>query len=359
MKSFIASPSKRAAVFALLFLLVSVTGLAQTPPSINSSDFEQAFIQGGISTRYSDTAITGTAGMQLQSLVNLTGADQTWNFESLPFRRNTPLSGESVSVSTYPGGAALADSFPTATHVEMITYDGDTSYDFYQITETGFYSLGYSQVIGGVASVGLRYTPPFQSLAFPLTYETQWTAASVAINPGEDTTQEQTDYYVDSWGTFTLPGTTPNSVLRLREKSTQVSSLYHDTSYSYDWISPSGYSAGVTTDSSQNALGASYSVPPAPNIVLNNNPSSEFSISVAANPVSSQTSVSFTLPSESQVRISLMDALGRESHVLMNSMAPAGTNTLPLDPANLMNGTYFLRMESDGNSAMQKVIVNR
>jgi hypothetical protein len=64
------------------------------------------------------------------------------------------------------------------------------------------------------------------------------------------------------------------------------------------------------------------------------------------------------LPGESQVRISLMDALGNQSQVLMNSMAHAGVNTLLLDPANLMNGAYFLRIESAGNVTMQKVIVN-
>jgi hypothetical protein len=53
-----------------------------------------------------------------------------------------------------------------------------------------------------------------------------------------------------------------------------------------------------------------------------------------------------------------MDALGKQSQVLMNGMAHAGVNMLPLDPANLTNGTYFLRIESAGNSSMQKVIVN-
>jgi hypothetical protein len=53
-----------------------------------------------------------------------------------------------------------------------------------------------------------------------------------------------------------------------------------------------------------------------------------------------------------------MDALGNQSQVLMNGMAHAGVNTLPLDPANLINGAYFLRIESAGNVTMQKVIVN-
>jgi hypothetical protein len=180
----------------------------------------------------------------------------------------------------------------------------------------------------------------------------------VAINPGADTTNEQANFNVDSWGTFTLPGNVSFPALRLRQKSTQISSSYHDTSYGYAWYALSGYSASISVNADQNALSASYSIAAGTNIVLNNTQSSPYSISATSNPISSPTNVSFTLPSECPVRISLMDALGRESHVLMNGMAHAGRNTLQLDPAELMNGTFFLRMESGGNSTMQKVIVS-
>jgi Secretion system C-terminal sorting domain len=358
MKSFLATPSKSTGAFAMLLLLASVPAFAQTPLTITSSDYQQAFINSGLPTRYTDTAITGAAGAQLQLLVTQTGANETWDFQNLPFRENAPLTGETFSVVAYPGGAALADSFPSATQVNIITYDGNTYYDFYQLTQTGYYALGASQLVNGISSISLQYSPPYELIAFPLTYGTQWTTSSVAINPGADTTNEQADFNVDSWGTIELPGNISFPALRLRQKSTQISSSYHDTSYSYAWYALSGYSASISVNAGQNALSASYSVPAAPNIVLHNAPGSSYSISTTSNPVSSQTNVSFTLPSEAQVRISLMDPLGHESHVLMNGTAHSGVNTFSLDPANLMNGMYFLRMESDGNSTMQKVIVN-
>ena len=332
--------------------------------TITSDQFAQGFTQRSASsqTQYSDT---GAAG--LQALVNQTGANQTWSFQGLPFVLNTSSNGNS-SVVAYPGGAALADSFPTATHVIISSSGGNTSYGFYEINQNGFYFLGNSQIRNGTPSIEVIFTPALQEFAFPLSYQTSWTGTSAVSAGGGYIETYNIDGLVDGWGSYGLPGNITNQALRVKTKSSIFSPqiingkdtipAYNDVRYSFLWFSLSGYSVTINADTNQKATDANYSIPNANSAVLNILTNDAFSIRAASNPISFLTNVSFTLPSESQVRISLLDPLGRESQVLMNGMAHSGVNTLSLDPANLMNGTYFLRIESGGNSAMQKVIVN-
>jgi hypothetical protein len=302
----------------------------------------------------------------LQSIVNQTGENQTWNFQSLPFILDT-TTDNNYTVVAYPGGAPIADSFPVATHVQIESSGGNTYYEFYKIDQTGFYAIGESQVQNGTASFVGKYYPPLEYLALPLTYQTSWTSTSTTSVEGINTTQE-VDGYVDGWGSYTLPGNNSSQALRVRTKTINVSLPiiigkdtivpgYTDISYSFVWFSPSSYSATINADSNQNATDAEYSVYGALNSVIENNSILNYSISVGSNPVTFLTNVSFTMPSESEVNISLMDPLGRQSQLLMNGMAHPGLNTLPLDPANLVNGTYFLRIQSDGYSEVQKIIV--
>ena len=350
--TFFATPSKRAAIFAATFLLASVPAFAQL--TITSSDFANGFYQYTTNQKvYVDAGTTG-----LQSLIDQTGANQSWNIQAIPFVLDTSVVNSNGSVVPYSSSFPEADSFPTATHVEKSITNGISSYYFYEINQTGLYLLGISQDSMGLnPKVYLTYTPPFEDYAFPLTYQTQWSSTSV-ISSGAFGYTMQEDNLVDSWGTYSLPDNSPIQALRVRRRTTAIYSFGNDTSYSFEWFNLSNFSATIDADVDQNATRAQYAVPGSTNIVSGDNSSLQFSIAIASNPVSSPTNVSFTLPSESQVRISLMDALGRQSQVLMNGMAHTGLNTLSLDPASLMNGTYFLRIESDGNSAMQKVIVN-
>jgi Secretion system C-terminal sorting domain len=367
--TFFATTSKRAAIFAALFLLASVPSFAQSPLYITGTDFENAF--STLTTAQNTYNDTNTVG--LQALINQTGANQTWSFQSLPpfvqdTTASTPITIVPISSRSFPE----ADSFPTATHVETFTSGSTNLYFFVRIDPSGFYSLGISgDSLGFNPRVLQTYSPPEENFAFPLTYQTQWSSTSVINAPPSSQTEEIVGL-VDGWGTYSIPGNNSIQALRIRTETIDNYPLtiysspngndtvpaYSDTSYSFEWFNLSNFSAEIDAGANQIATRASYAVPGAQNIVLNNPPTSQYSISVASNPVSSPTSVSFTLPSEASVRISLMDALGKQSQILMNGMAHAGVNTLPLDPANLMNGAYFLRVESAGNSSMQKVIVN-
>jgi hypothetical protein len=369
MKRFVTTPAKQAAFFAAIFLLACMPAFAQQPLNISSADFANGLSQFvSAQNTYNDNSTVG-----LQALVDQTGANQTWSFLALPFVLDTSTTngkGNGI-IAPYSSSFPKAASFPTATHVETIASGGNNLYFFIRVDQSGVYSLGISGDSMGTPIIFQTYTPPEENFAFPLTYQTAWSSTSVIGSEGYAYTEE-IDGYVDGWGTYSIPGNAPVQALRIRTKTidTYPSTIDStpngkdtipgsiDTSYSFQWFNLSSFSASIDADANQNAMDASYNTPESQNIVLNNTPTSQYSISVGSNPLRSPTNVSFNLPSESQVRVSLMDPLGRVSQVLMNGMAHSGVNTLPLDPTNLMNGTYFLRIESAGNTSMQKLIVS-
>ena len=64
------------------------------------------------------------------------------------------------------------------------------------------------------------------------------------------------------------------------------------------------------------------------------------------NPFNSSTTISFSVPEEAPIRISVFDALGRRVDVLADQVFAAGTYTLNWNANGQASGTYFYRMES-------------
>jgi hypothetical protein len=84
------------------------------------------------------------------------------------------------------------------------------------------------------------------------------------------------------------------------------------------------------------------------NLTLSENPAS-----------SSEAKVFFTLPEAGFAQMLLMDELGRNVRLLQNGFAQAGQNEVVIDPLALDPGTYFVRVEANGMTAMQKFVVAR
>jgi M6 family metalloprotease-like protein len=64
------------------------------------------------------------------------------------------------------------------------------------------------------------------------------------------------------------------------------------------------------------------------------------------NPFNPTTTVTFALPEDVQVRISVYDLLGREVSLLVNERISAGVHTATFDASGLPSGAYFYRMEA-------------
>ncbi len=95
-------------------------------------------------------------------------------------------------------------------------------------------------------------------------------------------------------------------------------------------------------------------------VTPSNAPASGLTLALSGNPASgSPVTVSYTVPSSGIAEVTLMDALGREVRVLQNGRASAGQNVVTIDPLTIAPGSYFVRVEANGSSAMQKLVITR
>ena len=75
------------------------------------------------------------------------------------------------------------------------------------------------------------------------------------------------------------------------------------------------------------------------------------------NPFNSSTTLSYSLPSMSQVDLRLYDLTGREIESLVNRKQQAGSYRVIVDGKNLASGTYFVRMQTGDFVKTQKIVL--
>lgn len=73
--------------------------------------------------------------------------------------------------------------------------------------------------------------------------------------------------------------------------------------------------------------------------------------------INSRGTVSFGIPRESDVKLSLFDAVGRQVAVLAEGRMSAGTYTMDLDATTLGQGVYFLRLVAGKESLVAKTVL--
>ena len=88
-------------------------------------------------------------------------------------------------------------------------------------------------------------------------------------------------------------------------------------------------------------------------------PASAFALAAAPNPVISLGAVSLRLAAAQNIRLSVVDALGREVAVLHDGPLTAGTHRLGLDTAGMPAGVYVVRAVGGGQAASQTLTVVR
>ena len=75
------------------------------------------------------------------------------------------------------------------------------------------------------------------------------------------------------------------------------------------------------------------------------------------NPWNPTTQIEYSLPAESHVRLTLIDALGREVGILVDGVVSAGRHKNQVQVSNLSSGVYFYRLTADGKALSKKMIV--
>ncbi|MCX6639372.1 MAG: T9SS type A sorting domain-containing protein [bacterium] len=75
------------------------------------------------------------------------------------------------------------------------------------------------------------------------------------------------------------------------------------------------------------------------------------------NPFNPLTTISFSLPQVSAVKLMVFDVTGREVATLVNGMREAGVHSVSFDASNLASGIYLCKLEAGEFSAVQKMVL--
>tara|TARA_B110000467_G_scaffold21756_1_gene19201 strand:+ start:281 stop:1525 length:1245 start_codon:yes stop_codon:yes gene_type:complete len=85
---------------------------------------------------------------------------------------------------------------------------------------------------------------------------------------------------------------------------------------------------------------------------------SEFELtSVFPNPFNPTTSISFTLPVDEKVKLSVFDVRGNELDVIVNDLLIFGEYTYNWDASDFASGVYYIQLTSPSNSSMMKALL--
>ncbi len=73
------------------------------------------------------------------------------------------------------------------------------------------------------------------------------------------------------------------------------------------------------------------------------------------NPFNPTTTIKYSLKSEANVKLIIIDSLGQQVGVLVNKMQPAGIYTVKFDGTNLSSGNYIYSISADGKTISKKM----
>ncbi|MBI2278658.1 MAG: T9SS type A sorting domain-containing protein [Candidatus Brennerbacteria bacterium] len=75
------------------------------------------------------------------------------------------------------------------------------------------------------------------------------------------------------------------------------------------------------------------------------------------NPFNPTTTIAFSLPDRSHVRLAVYNALGEEVAALVDEEIAAGTHKTTWDASGLPSGIYFVRMNAHTFTATKKMVL--
>jgi len=78
-----------------------------------------------------------------------------------------------------------------------------------------------------------------------------------------------------------------------------------------------------------------------------------------ANPTKNVNRITYTTTKAGQVSLKVYDNTGRLVKTLVNAVQPAGVKTINWNAKNMANGIYFLRLEAEGQTDTQKIVLVR
>lgn len=350
-----------------MLLLIAVIAIAMPVSaqiSFSSEEFIERYTNSHASSK--NLFLSSEDTMYIRAEISRKGANASWDIRNRTFIEDTAETDNSVLLDN-PKDAPLSNNkwLKDATHVWFDKPNDLTDsyyYTFMKIDNTGIYTLGSVAVNDGIPKLTLAYETPLMEYKLPLVFGTTWTTTSRVIDEtGEPTLVSHTrSGNVDGYGMVTTP---KGSASTLRLHLTWRTTFFADgmefnvETNSFNWLTKKGINAVVTADSALKPSKVFMWVPLPSSVNDQKNEENTHMMQLSNNPVSSETTLSFTMPRTGAVVAYLADASGREVKTLFTGTATSGENSISLNPGTLPNGTYFVRLVTHGITSSQKLII--
>lgn len=215
---------------------------------------------------------------------------------------------------------------------------------------------------GGPYSSPVRYAPSTVQLASPAHRATVPSPAVLSWDPSFDLDPDdqvtyrvriarETDFcYIHALVYRSCLG---GDVDTLYTDQTSISVPLADTS-AYYWTVDAVDTSGLYT-----GAGEVRAVSPAPVVSTEPGPRSPVRLESFPNPARHAATISVTLTEPASMRVSVLDALGREVVLLTDGEWPIGAHALPLSVRGLAPGVYLVRLETEPTSRAPTVLTQR
>ena len=324
----------------MAFSLVSISCVTVAQPTLTSAG-----------TNYT----TGTSfPIMTSSYVDpgTSGANQTWNLSSMSGTTNSTMSFVLPSSTTY------GSSFPQSN--VACTTTGSTSIGYYKTSSTAL------QTCGSYGSIGMIYSDLEDILRYPCAYNSTYTDpwATQFVSGGYTFYRKgNTTVTADSYGTLITPNGTYTNVMRVHFVQSYQDSAYMGVPYlitytnnEYMWYKE-GINIQIATIYTLNAstgstyTGGSYLTG---SVGINDFPEQQLTANLYPNPANDQVSIEYSLTSNQNVDLRLINSMGQQVKTDYNTEGIQGNNIISLNIEDLPEGIYFAQLLIDGKIAATK-----
>jgi hypothetical protein len=294
------------------------------------------------------------------------GANQIWNIPSYNFGYN--YNTQFVNPSSTPYDTA----FPTATHCVNTIVGSANTYAYLELANNEFRQLGIGQSISGQPI--WHYNPTSFIMPVPLTYpHTPWTRVfqyEFSVIPGfVSTIRDSSIIELDGWGTLTTQYGTFQA-LRTRERHwitewLNGSVTANKQSVSYAWFDNRGItllSYTSPTDSVNFTVATIVEAEITSTTSVSENEIKQVKYNLSQNypnPFNPSTRITYFIPENGLVNLSVYDVLGNEVAVLVNEYKPLGNYEVDFSAADLTSGIYFYTLRVNAFTETNKMLLLR
>lgn len=368
-------------VFTIASLFISQAAVAQIVLTKNSFD---SFLNG----QFTNTSSASFDAGNIIALLEIKGADQTWDFTTLTYDASFSGSGSVETFSSAAGTPGAGDDhFEQATHVSLSmftlkgTIDGEEvelefiGYDYNIINDDQFLSLGSISIDGEnpqERDLTLYSRPGEVYYKFPVTYESTWSydyEQQLILDEDFDFTDDYSvTVVVDGWGELITPQGTFN-VLRITKTQEVDFGFFKLESLEVEFVNAQGFpiasisiekeplSEEYDEESASAALNVISTGTSNPREIASERPDRAALHQNYPNPFNPVTTISYTLAQPAAVTVEIFDMTGRRVARLVDGDRSAGRHQVTWDAAGTGSGVYLLKIRTGDWQEARKMTV--